>query len=314
MRIAKVVALAVAVHASAAFGDDVFLSVDEAKALEGKEGVRFVFSDAEKDYAQGHIPGSVVAYAHDMQYLDDVRKCKGLPMCEPTAAAFIGKLGIDADTEVVAYDGGAGVNASGVWFFLRLYGHPKVKILDGGLASWKAKGLPVDKEVPKVAPKSFRPTVQWSMIAAKDEVLAATQDPSKYLLLDSRHILDQYTGKALQEGLTSPGKEVTVARGGFIPQGVFSPWTKYAGNKNGEANKPTLKPEEQLKKQLQKLKKNGYAPEKTVITYCHVGLGRSTFQYLALQRAGHQDVKLYVGSWNEWGNTPELPLGTVAGE
>ena len=49
-----------------------------------------------------------------------------------------------------------------------------------------------------------------------------------------------------------------------------------------------------------------------MISYCHVGLGRGSFQYLALQKAGHAKTKVYVGSWSEWGNTPSLPLGTMA--
>ena len=61
-------------------------------------------------------------------------------------------------------------------------------------------------------------------------------------------------------------------------------------------------------KQLEKLKKNGYDPKKTVISYCHVGLGRGSFQYLALRQAGVKNVKVYVGSWDEWGNDPSLPL------
>ncbi|HZY05464.1 MAG TPA: rhodanese-like domain-containing protein, partial [Anaeromyxobacteraceae bacterium] len=64
------------------------------------------------------------------------------------------------------------------------------------------------------------------------------------------------------------------------------------------------------KKQVQKLEKNGYAPGKTVISYCHVGLGRGSFQYLALRRAGVQNVKVYVGSWDEWGNDASLPLAS----
>jgi thiosulfate/3-mercaptopyruvate sulfurtransferase len=309
---AWITALTVALSASAAWADDVFVSVDDAKALVGKEGVRFVFADSDKDYAAGHIPGSVGAFAHDLHYLDDVRKCGGLPMCEPTASALIGKLGIDASTEVIVYDNGMGPNASGDWFFLKLFGVPKVRILDGGLATWKAKGLPVDAKPAAATAKTFKPKVQRDMIVTKDEVLAATKDASKFLLLDARHNLDEYTGKTLQTALLAPGKEVTVARGGSIPTAVFSPWTKYAGNKKGEADKPTLKDVAELQKQLEKLKKNGYAPDKTVITYCHVGLGRGSFQYLALLKAGHKNVKLYVGSWNEWGNTPELPLGTTA--
>jgi thiosulfate/3-mercaptopyruvate sulfurtransferase len=66
----------------------------------------------------------------------------------------------------------------------------------------------------------------------------------------------------------------------------------------------------QVLNKTDQLKKNGYDPSKTVISYCAVGLGRGSFQYLALQKAGHQNVKLYVGSWDEWGNDPSLPVAS----
>lgn len=289
---------------------DEFIGHEEAKALLGKADVRFVWADSEKEFAKAHLPGSVVAYAHDLHLLDDVKACQGLPMCEPRAAAFIGgQLGIDAATEVVVYDGGPGANASGAWFFLRLYGVKKVRILEGGLATWVAHGGAVEAGAPaKVAAKKFAPVVDRSMIATVDEVKKATGDSAHYLLLDARHNLDEFSGKTLQTALASEHVEITVKRGGAIPSAVFSPWSKYAGNKDGQADKPTLKEAADLQKQLEKLKKNGYAPEKTVISYCHVGLGRGSFQYLALRRAGHKDVKVYVGSWDEWGNDPSLPL------
>jgi thiosulfate/3-mercaptopyruvate sulfurtransferase len=303
---------AIALVAWPALAQDAFISVDEALKLMGKDGVRFIAADSEKDFEKGHIAGAVEAYAHDLQLLDDVRKCKGLPMCEASAFDFIGKqLGVDTATQVIVYDAGMGVNASGVWFFLTLYGHKNTRILDGGLAAWKAKGGAIETgKGSKPAAKSFKGEVQWNMIATRADVEAAVKDPSKALILDSRHKLEEYTGKELLGGLTSPGKEVTVARGGFIPGAVFSPWTKYAGNKDAEADKPTLKDAKDIQKQLEKLKKNGYEPTKPVITYCHVGLGRGSFQYLALLKAGHANTKLYVGGWSEWGNTPELPLGT----
>jgi thiosulfate/3-mercaptopyruvate sulfurtransferase len=299
--------------AMSAFAQDAFISVDDALKLAGKDGVRFVAADSEKEFEKGHIAGSVSAFAHDLQLLDDVKKCKGLPMCEAAAFDFIGKkLGVDAATQVVVYDTGMGVNASGDWFFLALYGHKNVKILEGGMAAWKAKGGAVEEGKAKAAPaaKSFKGEVQWSMIASRADVEAVVKDPSKALLLDSRHKLEEYTGKELLAGLTAPGKEFTVARGGFIPGAVFSPWTKYAGNKDAEADKPTLKDAKDIQKQLEKLKKNGYEASKPVITYCHVGLGRGSFQYLALLKAGHTNAKVYVGGWSEWGNDPALPLGT----
>ena len=295
---------------AAARAEDSFIAADAAKALLGKPGVRFVFADAEADFAKGHVPGSAVAFAHDLHLLDDVKACGGLPMCEPRAAKLIGEtLGIDAGTEVVVYDGGPGANASGTWFFLKLYGVKSVRILDGGLATWKAKGGPVEAGAPaKPAAKAFAPQVHREMIATRDEVKKASADPAHYLILDARHNLDEYTGKSLLSALASPGHEETVQRGGAIPGAVFSPWTKYAGNKGGEAGKPTLKDHAELAKQLEKLKKNGYDPAKTVISYCHVGLGRGSFQALALQAAGHKNVKVYMGSWDEWGNDPSLPL------
>jgi thiosulfate/3-mercaptopyruvate sulfurtransferase len=306
-------ALALVLSAAApALADDDFVSADEATALVGKPDVRFVFSDAEKEFEKGHIPGSVAAYSHDLHLLDDVRACGGLPMCEPRAAKLIGEaLGIDASTQVVVYDSGIGVNASGNWFFLKLYGVKSVRILDGGLASWKARGGAVETgAAAKPAPKAFQPKTQREMIATLDEVKRATTDAAHYVILDSRHTLDEYTGKQLLPAMASPGKEETVRRGGAIPAAVFSPWSKYAGNKDGQAGRPTLKDQAELAKQLEKLKKNGYDPSKTVISYCHVGLGRGSFQYLALKRAGHDKVKVYVGSWDEWGNDASLPLAS----
>jgi thiosulfate/3-mercaptopyruvate sulfurtransferase len=297
--------------AQVAGGSQPFISVEEAKALAGKPDVRFVWADADKDFDKGHVPGSVQAYAHDLQYLDDVRKCEGLPMCEATANAFIGKLGIGPETTVVVYDSGIGVQASGTWFFLTLYGQQHARILEGGLAAWKAQGLALETGAAKPpAAATFKAKVRRELIATRADVESALKQPDKFLLLDARHKLEEYSGKELLPGLASPGKEVTVARGGFIPSAVFSPWTKYAGNKDGAPGKPTLKDEKELQKQLEKLKKNGYDPKKTVISYCHVGLGRGSFQYLALLKAGHADTRVYVGGWSEWGNTPELPLGT----
>ncbi len=310
-RIATVLALGSTLIGVPALADEIFLSVDEAKALLAKGEARVICADAEKDCAKEHVKGAVFSYSHDLQYLDDVRSCKGLPMCEPAAAATIGALGIDGATPVIVYDGGMGANASGSWFFLTLYGHKNVKILDGGLATWKAHGGAVESGASaKVAAKKFAPTVDYTMLADVEEVKKATQDGPHYLLLDARHNLEEYTGKTLQASLKGPGKEITVARGGFIPGAVFSPWTKYAGNKDAEAGQAHPQGQKDLQKQLEKLKKNGYDAGKTVITYCHVGLGRGSFQYLALKKAGHKNVKLYIGSWAEWGNTESLPSDT----
>ena len=289
--------------------NDFVISIDDAKALHGTPNVVFVFAGSAKDFAAGHIPGSVHAFAHDMQYLDDVQKCDGLPMCPETAAKFIGGLGIDNSTQVIAYEDGKGVNESGVWFFLQVYGHTNVKILEGGVPGWKAKGHPVETGDAKAAiAKTFTPKINKTIVATRAEAEAATKSKDA-LLLDARHTLPEFGGQDLKDSMKNATEHITVKRGGHLPGAIFSPWTKYAGNKGGVAGKPVFRSAKKLQKQLSKLTKKGYSPDKTLITYCHVGLGRSTFQYLGLRLAGHDKAKVYVGSWADWASS-SLPAAT----
>lgn len=290
-----------------------FVGLDEARSLAADPAVRFVFADARTAFEEGHIPGSVAAYARDLHYLDDVRACRGLPMCESHAGELIGgTLGIGRRTRVVVYDSGSGVNASGVWFFLELYGVEDIRILDGGLATWKAHGGAIEPGPgSKPAPVPFTPAVRWEMVANLQDVKEAVADPARYIVLDARDTLEEYTGQTRRRALVSPGTEEKVKRGGAIPGAVFSPWSNFAGNEGGVPDRPTLKDAAVLAKQVAKLGKDGWTREKAVISYCHVGLGRGSFEYLALKHAGVERVRVYVGSWDEWGNDPSLPLAPL---
>ncbi len=290
------------------FAKKFIISVDGAHDLLGKPNVRFVDGDSPKRFKEKHIPGAVNAFAHDLHLLEDIRKC-GLPMCPDRAAKFIGgELGIDNNTHVIAYDDGRGPNASGVWFFLYLYGVDNVQMMDGGLATWEAKGYPVESgEGKKPSPKKFTPKIRKDIIATKEEVLKAIKDKDHYFILDTRRF-QEYTGKTLLDALEAPGKHITVKRGGHIPGAVFAEWKKFAGNPKAKPNKPLFKKMKRLKKVVKKLKKQGLTPDKTIITYCHVGLGRGSFVFAAMKLLGFKNVKVYVGSWDEWGNDPNLPV------
>jgi len=285
------------------------ISAQDAHALMGQDNVVFVFAGTEAAFKKGHIPGSAHAYSHDMQYLDDVQKCGGLPMCEGNAEKFVGALGIDNNTTVIAYEDGKGVNESGIWFFLNTYGHTNVKIMTGGMPDWTAAGFEVETgEGTKPAAKTFDAKPSTAMIATLDDVKAAKGNAG-VLVLDARHKLEEYTGQDLKDGMKNASQHIKVKRGGHVPEAIFSPWSKYAGNKSGVAGKQVFKSNDSLKSSLNRLAAKGYTADSEIITYCHVGLGRGSFQYLALQLAGHDKVKLYMGSWSEYGNSSE-PVAT----
>lgn len=295
--------LAILAAPSAAFAGDIIISQEEARALVGNPNVVFLFAGTDAAFEAGHIAGSSHAFSHDMQYLEDVRNCDGLPMCEATAEAFIGNLGIGNDTQVVIYEDGKGVNESGALFFLELYGHTNAQILEGGTVDWAAAGGALETGSGSApAAQTFSATIDRSMIATMSDVEAGVTDPNT-IILDARHAIEEYTGAITKEGMLNATDHIGVANGGHIPTAIFSPWSKYAGNKNGAAGRPVFRTPAQMQRALSRLESKGYTSDSAVITYCHVGLGRGSFQFYGLREAGHNNVRLYVGSWSEWGNS-----------
>ena len=63
-----------------------------------------------------------------------------------------------------------------------------------------------------------------------------------------------------------------------------------------------------MSKVQQKLNKMGITKDKTIYAYCHVGAGRGSYFYTVLKLLGYKDVKVYTGSWDEWGNDMNLPI------
>jgi thiosulfate/3-mercaptopyruvate sulfurtransferase len=98
----------------------------------------------EHAYLTSHLPGA--AYAHLERDLSDMSPHGDGRHPWPPADMFTAKLsrwGIEPGRQVVAYDDGDGAYAARLWFLLRMLGHEKVAVLDGGWARWTALGLPV---------------------------------------------------------------------------------------------------------------------------------------------------------------------------
>jgi len=234
-------------------------------------------------YAAGHIPGAIHIDLWGVSLIDtDPAPLKAFMwMIEHVLAVH----GVEAATPIVVYDEQSGVRAARAFWFLEYFGHPSVRLLDGGFNAWNAAGLPVTQEAGP-PPKS-----EWTG-TREEHTLATWRDVRNALgrgdvvVLDTRTD-DEYTGAT-----------VRARRGGAVPGAVHIEWTRNLGP-SGD-----YKPAAELK---QMYKDAGVTPDRDVITYCQGGY-RAAHSYLALRLLGYPRVRMYVGSWKEWGDRADLPI------
>lgn len=239
------------------------------------------------DYLAGHIPGAVYcSWADDL--CNPPRPVRWQIASPDRFAAVMSRLGIGDDTRVVAYDAEGGHHAARLWWALRYYGHDEVAILHGGIQAWIAAKNPLEpgESSPPVA--RFTPRPRPDLRATKDEVLR-TLGRDVPVLLDVRRE-SEYSGA-----------EARSARGGHIPGARHLEW-RDALNADWRLRSPD--------DVRQMYAERGIGAETPVVTYCHAGV-RASFSAFVLNLLGVRDVKVYDGSWEEWGNDPSLPIESV---
>jgi thiosulfate/3-mercaptopyruvate sulfurtransferase len=211
------------------------------------------------------------------------------PLPDPRDFALrVGGWGISPETEVVAYDDEAGANAaSRVWWMLRALGHPRVRVLEGGLAAARAAGLPITSDATLVAAAEPYPASAWQLRTADiDEVDAARHDP-KRLVLDARAAF-RYRGE----------REPIDPVAGHIPGARNAPFAD-ALDEGGRFRRP-----DELRAHFATILR-GVPPDR-VIVHCGSGV-TACHLLLALEHAGLEGAALYVGSWGEWCRQAERP-------
>ena len=139
----------------------------------------------EAQYRAGHVPGArFVHLDRDLSAPKTGRNGRHPLPAPAAAAATFGRLGIDAATQVVAYDQQQGMYAARVWWMLRWLGHDAVAVLDGGFEKWRREGRPVTTDVPAARPATFVP-LRIGPVATAAEVLASLADRS-LVIVDAR--------------------------------------------------------------------------------------------------------------------------------
>lgn len=235
-----------------------------------------------------HIPGAhfadlLVAFADT-----DARDPWTVPSLEKFAESA-GQLGIGPDTTVVVYDQGPGFWATRMWWHLRLEGHDKVAVLDGGLPAWKAAGhLTTSEPSPAPQPAQFTARRRPELLRSTEQVLAGVDDPATVLV----NVLDEETYR---------GERSTYRRRGHIPSSINVPVSAIY-TPDG-----TLRPADELRTLFES---HGLLdPDVTPVTYCGGGIAATGTAH-ALALAGRDDVGVYDGSMTAWAAEDDLPLVT----
>lgn len=239
-------------------------------------------------YLDGHLPGALrVDLDADLAAPPGTRGRHPLPDAEAFRAAAR-RLGIDQDRPVVVYDQRDATISARLWWMLRHYGHPAVRVLDGGYEAWVRAGAPVETGPgAPVAPGGFAGAPGALPLLTADEVPDAA---AKGFLLDSR-LPERFRGEV------EPLDPVA----GHIPGALSAP-TFDNSAPDGRFRSP-----EELRRRFADL---GVTPGRPVAAYCGSGV-TAAHQVLALRLAGF-DAALYVGSWSEWVADPSRPVAVGA--
>jgi thiosulfate/3-mercaptopyruvate sulfurtransferase len=203
----------------------------------------------------------------------------------------MGDLGIDDDSLVVAYDDYDHAFAGRLSWALRYYGHDAVRVLDGGWRRWVAEGRATTTETPRRAAASFSARPRQALRRSADDVMLAL-GREDVVLIDARPP-PQFAGEAS-----------AAHRAGHIPGARNVPYTTLVDAQTGK-----FLPQGELKRAFDSAGIDVAALPREVIVYCNGGVTCSV-PMNALRMLGRDDVAVYDGSWNEWGNDPDRPIKT----
>ena len=230
-----------------------------------------------KEYSEAHIPGAVNLDLFAFHWFDTTKK--GIESFNAQTKELFSFVGVTNEKKVVFYDDISGILAArGVWMLL-YFSHPQVFMLDGGLNKWKNKNLPTETKSNAFKPAKFSGKVNSKIIVGFEYIKAN---------LDQLTIVDARTKEEYD------GTIVRSANAGHIPGSINIDWNENI------ANDGTLKNEKELSELYQ------FSKDDEIITYCH-GAYRAANTFLALKKIGFKNIRVYLGSWGEWGNKLDLP-------
>lgn len=232
-----------------------------------------------KEYIKGHIPNAIFFD------IEKFSKCNSLiPHTIISNRDFenkVNKLGINNADEIIIYDQQGLFSSARTWFMFKLFGHQKVKILDGGYGNWKKVENDITKEIPVYASSKYTAKTQENLLISKITL-------EKLIMSEDIYIFDARPKNRFEGKQPEPRKNVTK---GNIPGSVNIPYTSLS-DKSGK-----LKSIKYLENYFCNIVKS-----KNMRIVCMCGSGITACNIIfVLNILGYENVSLYDGSWTEWG-------------
>ena len=260
----------------------------------GDDNLRLVEVDVDTTaYDQGHIQGAV-GWNWTNQLNDTVRRDI---LNREQMQRLLGESGIGRNTTLVLYGDNNNWFATYAFWQIKMLGHRRLKLMNGGRAKWEKEGRSLTTQTPSHPRRSYRASnPDTSIRATRDYVLEVASTKNNVGLVDVRAPAE-YSGELLAPAnLPQEGAQ----RGGHIPAAANIPWGTAVNQDDG-----TFKSVEELREIYGG---KGITANKEIITYCRIG-ERSSHTWFALtQILGYGKVRNYDGSWTEYGSIVGAPI------
>ena len=242
-------------------------------------------------YEEGHIADAV-----KLHWRDDLQDAVERDLVDKaTFERLMSERGISNDTTLVLYGDKNNWFAAYAYWYLKIYGHQDVRILDGGRQKWADESREFTTDSPQPRQSDYQAGERDESIRTYRDTVREEIGAQSKALVDVRSP-QEYAGDLI----APPGYEQEGAqRAGHIPTAASIPWAT-AVRDDG-----TFKSADELRELYES---KGVTPEKQVTAYCRIGERSAHTWFVLRELLGYEHVRNYDGSWTEWGNLVDVPI------
>lgn len=260
---------------------DYLIDVIEFKELSKNKNVKIIDFRKPDAYHKGHVKNALNITRNDIE--NTLLPYGGMMASKEKLEQLFSSLGINNNDTLIVYDNKGLCDAARLWWILKLYNFTNIKLVDGGLESFKRSHINFTKVKPTITPSNFTflSDINNKLFASKKQIETAINNGN--IIIDTR-TKNEYNGSVLKDGAYLKGK---------IPTSQFMDWAN-AINYSKDKKTKTIKELESIYNKILPNKND------TIYVYCHSGVRSAHTTFVLTQILGYKNVKNYDGSWIEW--------------